>query len=105
MPHSMANMCGNWQQAVANLCGIIERVTESDGIRKLRQLAARRRKISAEIDEVTEALLRDGEFVEDIAGALGESRETVRRFRNERGIPDAREVRRAKGAPLRRPAG
>jgi hypothetical protein len=89
---------------LANSCGIIEAMSESDGIKRLRQLAARRRKISTEIDEATEALLRDGEYVADIADALGESRETVRRFRNERGIPDAREIRRAKGAPLRRDA-
>jgi hypothetical protein len=78
-------------------------MTESDGIRKLRQLAARRREISAEIDQATEALLREGEFVNDIADALGESRETVRRFRKERDIPDAREIRRTKGAASRRP--
>jgi hypothetical protein len=87
---------------LANTCGIIERMTESDGIRKLRELAARRSQVSAEIDGLTEALLRDGEFVESIAAALGESRETVRRFRKERGIPDAREIRRAKGAAARR---
>lgn len=77
-------------------------MAESDGIRKLRQLASRRRKLSAEIGEQTETLLRDGEFVNDIADALGESRETVRRFRKERGIPDARGIRRAKGAAARR---
>lgn len=87
---------------MANLCGIIACMTESDGIRKLHELAARRREISAEIDDVTEALLRDGEFVESIAAALGESRETVRRFRKERDIPDAREIRRAKGSAPRR---
>jgi len=50
----------------------------------------------------TEALLRDGEFVADIADALGVSRETIRRFRDERGIADAREIRQAKGAAFRR---
>lgn len=77
-------------------------MSESDGITRLRRLAATRRKISAEIDETLEALLRDGEFVEDIADALGESRETVRRFRKGRDIPDAREIRRGKGTAARR---
>lgn len=36
--------------------------------------------------------------VEDIADALGESQEKVRRVRVALGIPDAREIRRAKGA-------
>ena len=49
-------------------------------------------------------MLRDGEFIEDIATALSVSRETIRRFRDEREIPDAREIRRAKGAPARRAA-
>jgi hypothetical protein len=80
-------------------------MTESDGIKKLRQLAIRRRQISAEIDQMTETLLRGGEFVNDIADALDESRETVRRFRKERDIPDAREIRRAKGTAPRRRTG
>lgn len=84
------------------MCGIIVCMTGTDGIRKLRQLADQRRKLNAAIDQATEELLRDGEFVEDIAGALGESRETVRRFRKQRDIPDAREIRRAKGAAERR---
>jgi hypothetical protein len=46
--------------------------------------------------------LCDGEFVENAAGALGVSRETVRRFRDARGIPDAREIRRANGDVFRR---
>lgn len=77
-------------------------MTESDGIKRLRQLATRRRKLAAEIDATTEALLRDGEFVADVADALGVSRETIRRFRDEHGIADAREIRQAKGAAFRR---
>ena len=77
-------------------------MTESDGIKRLRQLATRRRKLAAEIDAATEALLRDGEFVADIADALGVSRETIRRFRDDRGIADAREIRQAKGVAFRR---
>jgi hypothetical protein len=83
----------------------MERVTDttdSEGIRKLRQMVARREKLSAEIDDQTEQLLRDGEFVENVAGALGVSRETVRRFRDKRDIPDPRETRRATGAPTKR---
>jgi hypothetical protein len=48
------------------------------------------------------SLLREGEFVNDVADALGVSRETIRRFRDARDIPDAREIRRAAGAPARR---
>ena len=77
-------------------------MADSDGVKRLRQLAARRRKLTEEIDEATETLLRDGEFVQDVADALGVSRETIRRFRDERGIPDAREIRQAKGAAFRR---
>ena len=77
-------------------------MTESEAIKKLRQLAVRRKRLDGEIEAATEGALRDGEFVEDIAAALSESRETVRRFRKERDIPDAREIRRAKGLPLRR---
>ena len=87
---------------MANSCGIIERVTESEGIKRLRQLATRRRKLAVEIDAATEALLRDGEFVTDIADALGVSRETIRRFRDDHGIADAREIRQAKGVAFRR---
>lgn len=78
-------------------------MTESDGIKRLRQLASKRDRLAAEIDELTDSLLREGGFVEDIADALGTSREKVRRFRVEREIPDAREIRRAKGSPARRP--
>jgi hypothetical protein len=87
---------------LAKFCGIIERVPDSEGIKKLRQLAARRGKLDAEIDEATEAVLRDGEFVADVADALGITRETVRRFRDKHGIPDAREIRKAKGTAFRR---
>jgi DNA invertase Pin-like site-specific DNA recombinase len=87
---------------LANLCGIIFGMVESEGLTHLRQLAARKRRLDTEIDEQVEALLREGEFVNDIADALGVSRETVRRFRDARGIPDARETRRAMGAPARR---
>jgi hypothetical protein len=34
--------------------------------------------------------------------ALGVTRETVRRFRDKHGIPDAREIRKAKGTAFRR---
>ncbi len=51
---------------------------------------------------MTEALLREGEFVNDVADALAVSRETIRRFRDARDIPDYREIRRAAGAPARR---
>jgi hypothetical protein len=87
---------------MANSCGIILRMADSEGLQRLRRLAARKQRLDAEIDEVTEALLREGEFVNDIADALGVSRETIRRFRDTRGIPDARETRRAAGAPARR---
>ena len=89
---------------MANSCGIIEAVSESDGIRRLRELVTLRKKTSAEIDELLAELLRDGEYVENLAAALDESREKVRRFRKERGIPDARDIRRGKGEPRRRPA-
>lgn len=91
------------QDGLANSCGIILVVSETDGIRRLRQLAARRKRLDAEIDEAAEAVLRDGEYVEDVATALDVSRETIRRFRDKRGIPDTREIRKAKGLPLRRP--
>jgi hypothetical protein len=94
---------------MANSCGIISGVTDSEGIKKLRQLAAKRKKtiaaLDAEIDELTEQLLRDGEYVESIAAARDVSRETIRRFRKEREIPDARATRSAKGEPRRRPRG
>lgn len=77
-------------------------MADSEGIKRLRALAGRRKRLNTEIDEATEALLRDGEFVTDVADALGVSRETVRRFRDEHGIPDAREIRAAKGAAFRR---
>jgi hypothetical protein len=44
-------------------------------------------------------VLRDGEFVAD---ALGVTRETIRRFRDQHGIPGARAIRKAKGTPFRR---
>lgn len=75
---------------------------DSDGIKKLRQLATRRSKLNTEIDEATEAVLRDGEFVADVADALGVTRETIRRFRDQHGIPDAREIRKEKGTAFRR---
>jgi len=75
---------------------------ESDGLRRLRLLAARRRRINDQIDALLAELLSAGEFIEDIATALDESRENVRRFRIKRGIPDAREIRRAQGAAARR---
>jgi hypothetical protein len=77
-------------------------MADSPGIKRLRQLVAERKQLSGEIDDVVAELLRDGEFVEDIADALGESREKVRRVRVALGIPDAREIRRAKGSPARR---
>jgi hypothetical protein len=77
-------------------------MVESDGIKRLRQLASKRDRLDADIDALTDDLLREGEFVEDIAAALSTSREKVRRFRKDRNIPDAREIRRAKGAPGRR---
>jgi len=75
---------------------------ESDGLRRLRLLAARRRRINEQIDALLAELLSAGEFIEDIATALDESRENVRRFRIKRGIADAREIRRARGAAARR---
>lgn len=79
-------------------------MSESEGIGRLRELVAARKQTSAEIDELLAELLRGGEYVENLAAALGESREKVRRFRIEHGIPDARDIRRAKGNPRRRPA-
>lgn len=87
---------------MAKSCGIIYGVADSEGIKRLRQLAARRGKLNVEIDEVTEEVLRAGEFVGDVADALGVTRETVRRFRDAHGIPDAREIRKAKGSAFRR---
>ncbi len=80
------------------------RMAESEGVRRLRLLAARKRRLDAEIDNTTETLLRDGEFVNDVADALSVSRETIRRFRDDHDIPDAREIRRAIGAASRRPS-
>jgi hypothetical protein len=77
-------------------------VASNPALDRLRQLVARRKQLTAEIDQTTEAVLREGAFVNDVADALGESRETVRRFRKDRGIPDAREIRRAMGGPARR---
>jgi transposase-like protein len=89
---------------LATLYGIILRMAESAGVTRLRRLVAKRDKASTEVDAQVVALLREGEFVEDIAAALGESREKVRRTRKTLGIPDAREIRRAKGAVTRRSA-
>jgi DNA-binding NarL/FixJ family response regulator len=80
-------------------------MADSPGIKRLRSLVRRREEVSGQIDEAVAELLRDGEFVEDIADALGTSRETVRRTRDRLGIADAREIRRAKGLPTRRQAG
>ena len=77
-------------------------MADSKGLTRLRQLAARRKQLDDEIDHVTETLLRDGAFIQDIANARSVSRETIRRFRDEHRIPDAREIRRTKGAPARR---
>lgn len=77
-------------------------MADSPGIKHLRQLVARKKQVGEQIDAAVADLLRDGEFVEDIADALGESREKVRRVRVALGIPDAREIRRAKGSPARR---
>ena len=88
---------------MANSYGIIGSVSESEGIKRLRELVATRRQASTEIDATLEELLRAGEYVEDIASALGESREKVRQFRIAHGIPDARDIRREKGTPRRRP--
>lgn len=95
-------MAEQWDSA--NLYGIINAVSESDGIKRLRELVAIRDRASADVDECLAELLRDGEYVENLADALEESREKVRQFRIARGIPDAREIRAAKGKPLRRPA-
>jgi len=84
------------------MCGMIMCMVESDGIKHLRLMARRRKRLDADINAATESLLRDGEFIEDVALALDVSRETVRRFRDEHDIPDAREIRRAKGLPSRR---
>jgi hypothetical protein len=81
---------------------MISGMAESEGLKKLRLLAARRVELSTEIDDATEALLREGEFVADVADALGVSRETIRRFRDEHHIPDAREIRKEKGTAFRR---
>jgi hypothetical protein len=81
---------------------MIPGMADSPGIKRLRQLVARRKQASEQVDAAVAELLRDGEFVEDIADALGESREKVRRVRVALGIPDAREIRRAKGSPARR---
>lgn len=87
---------------MANLCGMILPMADSPGIKNLRRLVAKRDRAASEVDAAVASLLREGEFVEDIAGALDESREKVRRVRKELGIPDAREIRRAKGLPARR---
>lgn len=81
---------------------MITLVPDSPGIVRLRQLVKRRGRLETEISETVGALLRDGEYIEDIADALGESREKVRRIRVELGIRDAREIRRERGLPLRR---
>lgn len=73
-------------------------MSDSDGIKRLRHLAVRRKRLSAEIDELAETLLRGGEYVGNVADALDVSRETIRRFREARKIPDAREIRRARDA-------
>jgi hypothetical protein len=78
-------------------------VSESDGIKRLRELVAIRNQASADVDKLLAELLRDGEYVDNLADALDESREKVRRFRKEHGIPDARDIRREKGEPRRRP--
>lgn len=78
-------------------------MSESDGIRRLRELVAIRNQASADVDKLLAELLQDGEYIENLAAALDESREKVRRFRIEHGIPDARDIRREKGEPRRRP--
>jgi hypothetical protein len=93
------------QQDSANSCGIIDSVSESDGIKRLRELVAIRNKASADVDAFLAGLLREGEYVESLAAAMEVSRETIRRFRDDRGIPDTREIRAAKGEPRRRPRG
>lgn len=77
-------------------------VSGGSKLEELRRLAATRRQLDAQIDALTESLLRDGEFVEDIADTQGVSREKIRRFRKDRDIHDTREVRRVKRAPARR---
>jgi hypothetical protein len=86
-------------------------VPDTPAIGRLRQLAARQKQLAVqqkqvdgEINAETEEALRNGEFMEDIADALGVSREKIRRFRISKGIPDPRETRRAMGAPARRPS-
>jgi hypothetical protein len=79
-------------------------MSDSDGIKQLRQLAAKRAKLNADIDETAETVLRSGEYVENVAAALGVSRETIRRFRDKHQIPDARDIRQESGRPRRRPA-
>lgn len=90
------------QQETANQCGKIQPMPESPGITHLRQLVGRRKKIDAEIDGVVADLLRGGEYVEDIADALEESREKLRRLRKALRIPDARQIRKERGMPMRR---
>jgi hypothetical protein len=90
------------QEELANSSGMILGMPDSPGIARLRQLVTRRNKVVAEIDQAVADLLRDGEYVEDIADALSESREKVRQARKRLGLPDAREIRREKGLPLRR---
>lgn len=77
-------------------------MSESEGIKRLRELVAIRNKASADVDTCLAELLGEGEYVENLAAALDESREKVRRFRIEHGIPDARDIRREKGEPRRR---
>jgi hypothetical protein len=79
-------------------------MSESEGIRRLRELVAVRNKASEDVEELLVELLGNGEYVENLADALGESREKVRRFRIAHGIPDARDIRREKGEPRRRPS-
>lgn len=90
------------QWIMATMCGIILCMGESPGIARLRKLVAAAKRANAAVDAQVETLLRDGEFVEDIADALEVSRETVRRTRDKLDLPDAREIRRAKGLPTRR---
>jgi len=80
-------------------------MSESEGIKRLREMVAARKQATAEIDALLVELLGDGEYVEDVADALGESREKVRQFRIAHDIPDARDIRRDKGKPRRRPVG
>jgi len=78
-------------------------MTDTPGIQRLRRLVAKQNAATAAVDEVVAECLREGEFVEDIADALGRPREKVRRIRVALGLPDTREIRREKGLPLRRP--